>query len=71
MPGLPRAKDQTRPREAFNVMVLESIERLTLALRRGDAFTAQGLTDMEALSRRLGAFQSALDERLSLTETED
>lgn len=71
MPGLPRAKDETRPRETFSILVLDSVERLTIALRRGDAFTAQGLADMQALSRRLGAFQSALNDRLSVLEDGD
>ena len=71
MTGLPRSKDNSRPREAFNILVLESVERLTHALRRGDAFTAQGLADMQALSRRLSAFKDALDERLELIETEE
>ena len=68
MPGLPRAKDETRPREAFNILILESIERLTMALRRGDPFTAQGLADMQALERRLSAFRDALEIRTSVLE---
>lgn len=71
MAGLPRAYDNTRPREAFEMLVLHSIERLTLALRRGDPFTAQGLTDMQALDRRLSAFHDALKERLELIENGD
>lgn len=71
MKGLPEAKSTVRPREAFDILVLQSIERLTTSLRRGDAFSAQGLTDMQALSRRLQAFNDALNERLSLIETED
>ncbi len=68
MAGLPKSKDTTRPREAFSILVLDSVERLTMSLRKGDPFTAQGLTDMQALSRRLGAFQDALNERLTLVE---
>lgn len=68
MTGLPRAKDNSRPREAFTILVLDSVERLTMALRRGDPFTAQGLADMQALSRRLQAFKDALEERLELIE---
>ena len=71
MAGLPRATDTTRPREAFEILVLNAIERLTMCLRRGDSFTAQGLADMQALSRRLGAFQDALDERRKLIDTEE
>lgn len=71
MSGLPRAKDETRPRETFNILFLESIERLTMALRRGDPFTAQGLADMQALDRRLGAFHDALESRLVVLEDDD
>jgi len=64
MNGLPRASDLTRPRTAYGLMVLEGIERLTTALRRGDPFSADGLEDMLQLRRRLEAFGSALDARL-------
>lgn len=66
--GLPRVSDCTRPRETFSLLVLEPIERLTTALRRGDAFSAQALADMEALRNRLKAFDAALDARLSVLE---
>lgn len=66
--GLPRAKDQTRPRDTFQIMVLGPVEQMTTALRRGDAFSAQALAEMHELSRRLKAFQRALDDRLSLIE---
>ena len=69
--GLPRAKDQTRPRDTFAIMVLGPVEHMTTALRKGDAFSAQALADMQALSNRLGAFQDALDSRLSLIEEEE
>ena len=70
MTGLPKTRDTTRPREAFNILVLESVERLTMALRRGDAFSDQGLADMQGLRRRLDAFGKALDDRISLIEEE-
>jgi hypothetical protein len=70
MPGLPRAKDETRPREAFAMLVLSPVEHLTTALRRGDAFSEQALADMMALQRRLAAFSDALDARLQLVEDE-
>lgn len=66
MTGLPRAADTTRPRTAYGLMVLEGIERLTTALRRGDPFSADGLDDMVQLRRRLDAFGRALDDRLHL-----
>lgn len=66
--GLPRVPDSTRPREAFALLVLEPVERLTTALRRGDAFSAQALADMEALRNRLKAFDAALDARISALE---
>lgn len=71
MAGLPKAKDDLRPREAFTILVLDSVERLTMALRRGDAFSAQGLADMQALSRRLKAFSDALEYRLELVEEDE
>ena len=71
MSGLPRGKDNTRPREAFTILVLDSVERLTMALRRGDPFTAQGLADMRALSRRLQAFKDALEARESVLEEDE
>lgn len=68
--GLPRAKDTTRPRDAFALLILNPLEHLTTALRRGDPFSAQALTDMEALRNRLNAFEAALNDRLSLIEDE-
>jgi len=68
MTGLPRAKDETRPRDAFALLYLDGIERLTTALRRGDAFSAQALADMQALDRRWHAFSAALRDRLSVVE---
>jgi hypothetical protein len=44
-------------------MVLGGVERLTEALRRGDAFDKQSLADMDQLAMRLGAFNAALDMR--------
>lgn len=71
MPGLPRAKDETRPREAFAIMVLSPVEHMTNALRRGDAFSEQALHDMLALKRRLEAFSDALEARMSLVEDDE
>jgi len=68
MTGLPRAKDETRAQDAFGLMVLGGIERLTFSLRRGDPFSEKALNDMMALDRRLGAFSDALAARLPLTE---
>lgn len=70
MTGLPRTTDNTRPREAFDILVIDSIERLTTALRRGDAFSERALRDMEKIRRRLDAFGMALDSRLALVEEE-
>lgn len=71
MKGLPRAPDTSRPRDLFSVLVLWPIERLTDSLRRGDAFTAQSLVEMEHLRNRLKAFDAALEDRLSLIDDED
>jgi predicted transcriptional regulator of viral defense system len=68
MSGLPRMKDTTRPRDCWQVMVCGGVERLTEALRRGDAFDAQSLADMEELCRRLEGFRMALDARKQLVE---
>ncbi len=57
---LPRAADTSRPRDCWAIMVLGGVERLTEALRRGDAFDRQSLADMRELRRRLGAFEQAL-----------
>lgn len=70
MKGLARAKDQTRPQDAFALMVLGGVERLTGALRRGEPFSERALNDMLALDRRLAAFSEALKSRLTLTETD-
>lgn len=63
MSGLVRARDVTRPRDCWSVMVCGGVERLTEALRRGDAFDAQSVADMDELCRRLEAFRAALDMR--------
>ena len=68
MSGLPRAKDQTRPRDAFALVVLDGVERMTTALRRGDPFSERALSDMLALDRRLSAFSTALHDRLPVSE---
>lgn len=65
MSALPRVKDTTRPRDCWAVMVCGGVERLTEALRRGDAFDAQSVADMDDLCRRLEAFRMALDMRKS------
>lgn len=66
MHGLPKAPDTDRPREAWDVVVLWGIERLTHSLRRGDSYSMRGLHDMQALQRRLQAFSDALDMRLKM-----
>lgn len=68
MNGLPRIADTSRPRDCWQVMVLGGIERLTEALRRGEAFDAQSLADMNALRMRLSAFDAALTARLRAAE---
>lgn len=68
MTGLPRVADASRPRDAWTVMVLGGVERLTDSLRRGDAFDEQSLHDMRALRNRLKAFSDALNLRESLLE---
>lgn len=68
MAGLPRAKDETRPQDAFAVMILGGIETLTHRLRRGDPFSEKALQDMLQLDRRLNAFSDALHSRMPLTE---
>lgn len=70
MAGLPRAKDTTRPQDAFALVVVGGVERMTTALRRGDPFGEKALQDMLALQRRLAAFSDALDARMPLTEDE-
>jgi hypothetical protein len=62
--GIPRGKDTTRPRTAFAIVMLEGFERLTSALRRGDPFSEDALTDMLALRRRYDAFSETLEARL-------
>lgn len=71
MAGLPRANDKTRPREAFAIMVLQPVERLTDALRRGDPFSEQALRDMDHLANRLDAFRAALAERIAHAEAQE
>jgi hypothetical protein len=69
--GIPRGADLTRPRNAFSMMVLEPIERMTTALRRGDPFSETALQDMLAMNRRLDAFGSALRARLKAHGIDD
>lgn len=68
MTGLPRGADTSRPRDCWQVMVLGGIERLTDALRRGEPFDAQSLSEMNALRMRLSAFDAALSARLRAAE---
>jgi hypothetical protein len=70
MSGLPRAKDETRPRDAWLLLVCGGVERLTESLRRGDPFSEKALSDMTALDRRLGAFSAALAARMPVVEDE-
>ena len=61
--GLPPVADSRRPHDAFTLMVIGGVEKMTWALHRGDAFTAKGLDEMQMLRRRLDAFGRALDAR--------
>ena len=61
--GLPRVADASRPHDAFALVVLGGVEKMTWALQRGEPFSAKALADMQALQRRLGAFSRALDAR--------
>ena len=70
MSGLPRMKDTTRPQDAFALVLIGGVERLTTALRRGDPFSEKALQDMLQLQRRLSAFSDALDDRMPMTEDE-
>lgn len=70
MSGLPRAKDVSRPRDVFALMVLGGVERTTEALRRGDAFSEQSLIEMRQLCSRYQALSEALKYRESLIEEE-
>lgn len=68
---LHRAPDKSPPRDVWALVVLAPLERLTEALRRGDPFSTQSLADMQALQRRLGAFDAALSDRLVIEEERD
>jgi hypothetical protein len=61
--GFPRGPDQTCGRTAFGIILIEGVERMTTALRRGDPFSADALGDMLALRARLRAFSDALEAR--------
>lgn len=63
--GLSRQRDYY-PHEAYDIIVLAGIERLTYCLNRGDSFSARGLNDMMKLRRRLDAFGQALDRRMEI-----
>ena len=65
--GLPRMKDNSRPQDAWTLLVCGGIERLTQSLQRGDAFTESALQDMLKMDRRLKAFHNALNDRLKFT----
>lgn len=69
--GLSRAKDETRMQDAWMVFVCGGVESLTHRLRRGDKFSLKALNDMQALQRRLGAFNDALDCRVPIVETDE
>ena len=66
--GLPRMKDNSRPQDAWTLLVCGGIERLTQSLLRGDAFSERALQDMLKMDRRLNAFHNALNDRLKFTE---
>lgn len=68
MTGLPRMKDESRPRDAWMVLVCGGVERLTEALRRGDPFSEKSVNDMMLLRNRLDAFNVALEMRLKAKE---
>lgn len=64
MTGLRAIKPTTRTRPVWDAMVLGGIERLTRRLMDGgDEFSAEELADMQALRRRLQAFDKALTAR--------
>ncbi len=69
--GLPRAKDESRMLNAWDVFVLGGVERLTESLRRGHKFNLKSLKEMQALQQRLGAFNDALDSRVPIVETDE
>jgi hypothetical protein len=62
--SLPRGPDTTRSRTAFGLVLIDGIERMTTALRRGDPFSETALEDMLTLRRRLDGFSAALESRL-------
>jgi len=68
MNGLPKSKDTTRPKDAFYLVMVLGVERMTQALMKGDAVSPSGLQDMQALERRLGAFSRALNARVEQAE---
>lgn len=68
--GLPRAKDTTKPRDVFAMLYLEPLERVTMALRRGDAFSPASIAQLEAMTRRFDALKAALDDRMQMIEEE-
>ncbi|WP_299949102.1 hypothetical protein [uncultured Ruegeria sp.] len=68
MSGLPRMKDTTRPQDAFTLVMIGGVERMTTALRRGDPFSEKGLQEMLKFDQRCQAFSAALHDRLPITE---
>jgi hypothetical protein len=62
--SLPRGPDTTRSRSVVGVVLIDGIERMTTALRRGDPFSESALDDMLTLRRRLEGFAAALESRL-------
>lgn len=65
MSGLPFTPENRRPRDLVALMFLSPLERLTEALERGEAFDEQNLADMQAMQRRLTAFDRALTARVT------
>ncbi len=69
MTDLPRGKDETRPRSAFDIFMLGGLEALTTALRRGAP-----IRDVEELTRlrsRYQGFCEALEHRIKLHGMDD
>jgi len=63
MTGLRAIQTTTRRRPIWDAMVLGGVERLTRQLMEGVEFSEEDLEDMQALRRRLQAFDRALTAR--------
>lgn len=70
MPSLPR-HDNSNPRDAWDLFVLQGIERLTISLRKGDAWNARSVLEIQRLAQRLNALQEAINYRLQIIEHEE